>query len=146
MYWSRSRGNCPQTHSMHGMAVGIHDSGCFFCASHHFGILAVSFPNRYRSPFVVLDLRQEVIEGECLCMHKVIKPNILYFGTPVVLISTRNEDGSTNLAPMSSAWWLNDSCMLGMSERSQTVQNLLRERECVLNLPSENLPRSKCAS
>ncbi|MDB4868034.1 MAG: flavin reductase [Cohnella sp.] len=79
-------------------------------------------------------------------MHKVIKPNILYFGTPVVLISTRNEDGSTNLAPMSSAWWLNDSCMLGMSERSQTVQNLLRERECVLNLPSENLPRSKCAS
>jgi flavin reductase (DIM6/NTAB) family NADH-FMN oxidoreductase RutF len=29
--------------------------------------------------------------------------------------------------------------MLGMSERSQTVQNLLREKECVLNLPSENM-------
>ncbi|MBB6675640.1 flavin reductase family protein [Cohnella nanjingensis] len=70
-------------------------------------------------------------------MHKTINPNILYFGTPVVLIGTRNEDGSNNLAPMSSAWWLNASCMLGMSSRSQTVQNLLRERECVLNLPSE---------
>jgi flavin reductase (DIM6/NTAB) family NADH-FMN oxidoreductase RutF len=29
--------------------------------------------------------------------------------------------------------------MLGMSTRSQTVQNLLRERQCVLNLPSPDL-------
>jgi len=72
-------------------------------------------------------------------MHKVIEPKIFYFGTPVVLISTMNEDGSANLAPMSSAWWLNQSCMLGMSKRSQTMQNLLRERECVLNLPSSHL-------
>ncbi len=72
-------------------------------------------------------------------MHKVIEPKILYFGTPVVLISTRNEDGSPNLAPMSSAWWLNQSCMLGMSSRSQTVENLLRERQGVLNLPSADL-------
>lgn len=72
-------------------------------------------------------------------MHKVIEPKILYFGTPVFLISTLNEDGSANLAPMSSAWWLNQSCMLGMSSRSQTVQNLLRERQCVLNLPTSDL-------
>ena len=72
-------------------------------------------------------------------MHKVVEPKIFYFGTPVVLISTLNEDGSANLAPMSSAWWLGQSCMLGMSRRSQTVQNLLRERECVLNLPSADL-------
>ncbi|GHO45806.1 flavin reductase family protein [Ktedonospora formicarum] len=72
-------------------------------------------------------------------MHTVIEPNILYFGTPVVLISTINEDGSPNLAPMSSAWWLNDVCMLGMGTRSKTVENLRRERECVLNLPSADL-------
>lgn len=72
-------------------------------------------------------------------MHKTIEPNILYFGTPVVLISTLNEDGSANLAPMSSAWWLNQSCMLGMGSKSQTVQNIMRERECVLNLPSSDL-------
>jgi flavin reductase (DIM6/NTAB) family NADH-FMN oxidoreductase RutF len=47
-------------------------------------------------------------------MKKVIQPKILYFGTPVVLISSLNPDGSTNLAPMSSAWWLGQSCMLGM--------------------------------
>ncbi|MGG4049242.1 flavin reductase family protein [Paenibacillus favisporus] len=72
-------------------------------------------------------------------MLTTIEPNILYFGTPVVLISTLNEDGSANLAPMSSAWWLNQSCMLGMSGKSKTVQNIKRERECVLNLPSADL-------
>ncbi|MDP5272781.1 flavin reductase family protein [Chengkuizengella axinellae] len=72
-------------------------------------------------------------------MHKTIEPKILYFGTPVVLISTLNENGTANLAPMSSAWWLGQSCMLGMSRFSQTVQNLERERECVLNIPSADL-------
>ena len=40
-----------------------------------------------------------------------IEPSILYFGTPVVLISTLNEDASLNVAPMSSAWWLGWNCM-----------------------------------
>lgn len=74
-------------------------------------------------------------------MHKVIKPKILYFGTPVVLISTLNEDGSVNLAPISSAWWLGGSAMLGMSKRSKTVENLQRNKQCVLNLPSEDMVR-----
>lgn len=64
---------------------------------------------------------------------------VLYFGTPVVLISTRNADGSANLAPMSSAWWLGQSCMLGMGNRSKTMENLRRERECVLNLASSDM-------
>jgi flavin reductase (DIM6/NTAB) family NADH-FMN oxidoreductase RutF len=37
---------------------------------------------------------------------QIIEPAILYFGTPVVLIGSSNEDGSSNLAPMSSAWWV----------------------------------------
>jgi flavin reductase (DIM6/NTAB) family NADH-FMN oxidoreductase RutF len=69
-------------------------------------------------------------------MHVSCEPNILYFGTPVVLISTVNEDGSYNLAPMSSAFWLGWRCVLGLASESKTPQNLLRTRECVLNLPS----------
>jgi flavin reductase (DIM6/NTAB) family NADH-FMN oxidoreductase RutF len=72
-------------------------------------------------------------------MHKTIEPTILYFGTPVALISTLNPDGSPNLAPMSSAWWLGWSCMLGLGQMSQTSDNLIRTRECVINLPSEYL-------
>jgi flavin reductase (DIM6/NTAB) family NADH-FMN oxidoreductase RutF len=69
-------------------------------------------------------------------MHIVPGLKVLYFGTPVVLVSTLNPDGSANLAPMSSAWWLGDSAMLGMADSSQTTANLRRHGECVLNLPS----------
>jgi flavin reductase (DIM6/NTAB) family NADH-FMN oxidoreductase RutF len=72
-------------------------------------------------------------------MHRVANPAILYFGTPVVLVSTLNEDGSANLAPMSSAWWLGWNCMLGFGARSKTPQNLIRTGECVLNLPSVDM-------
>jgi flavin reductase (DIM6/NTAB) family NADH-FMN oxidoreductase RutF len=72
-------------------------------------------------------------------MHKTIDPTILYFGTPVALISTLNPDGSPNVAPMSSAWWLGWSCMLGLGQMGQTSDNLIRTRECVINLPSEDL-------
>jgi len=69
-------------------------------------------------------------------MHRTIEPAILYFGTPVVLVSSENEDGTTNVAPMSSAWWLGWSCMLGFGARSKTPANILRTGECVLNLAS----------
>jgi flavin reductase (DIM6/NTAB) family NADH-FMN oxidoreductase RutF len=64
------------------------------------------------------------------------EPAILYFGTPVVLISTVNEDGSYNVAPMSSAFWLGWRCVLGLAAVSQTPKNMLRTKECVLNLAS----------
>ncbi len=70
-------------------------------------------------------------------MHVTSKPAILYFGTPVVVVSTINEDGSANLAPMSSVFWLGWRCVLGLDASSKTTQNLLRTGECVLNLPSE---------
>ena len=70
---------------------------------------------------------------------RVIEPAILYFGTPVVLTSTLNEDGSRNLAPISCVWWLGWSCVLGYDATSKTTKNLERDRECVLNLPSANL-------
>ena len=68
-----------------------------------------------------------------------IEPAILYFGTPVVLIGTCNDDGSHNLAPMSSAWWVGWRCMLGLARESKTTANLIRRNECTLNLPSTSL-------
>ena len=67
-------------------------------------------------------------------MHRNVDLKVLYFGTPVVLISSRNGDGSPNLAPMSSAWWVGQTAMLGMSVNAQTVRNLERRPQCVLNL------------
>lgn len=70
--------------------------------------------------------------------HIRIEPSILYFGTPVVLVSTRNEDGGANIAPISSAFWLGWRCVLGIGSSSKTAENMIRTGECVLNLPSVN--------
>ena len=72
-------------------------------------------------------------------MHQAINPAILYWGSAVIIISTTNPDGTTNLAPMSSAWWLGQRCMLGLAAQSQTTINLQRTKQCVLNLPCDTL-------
>ncbi|MEV0175808.1 flavin reductase family protein [Streptomyces sp. NPDC050803] len=71
--------------------------------------------------------------------HQVIRPSILYFGTPVVLLTTENEDGTFNLAPISSAWALGQRVVLGLGAESQTVRNLQQRPEVVLNLASPEL-------
>jgi flavin reductase (DIM6/NTAB) family NADH-FMN oxidoreductase RutF len=72
-------------------------------------------------------------------MHTVSEPSILYFGTPVVLLSSENEDCSANLAPMSSAFWLGWRCILGLGATSKTTQNMIRTGPCVINLPSVDI-------
>lgn len=71
-------------------------------------------------------------------MHIKSYPSILYFGTPVVLISTKNPNGTDNLAPISSIFWLGWRCIIGLGTSSQTAKNLLVTKEAVLNLPSVN--------
>jgi flavin reductase (DIM6/NTAB) family NADH-FMN oxidoreductase RutF len=67
-------------------------------------------------------------------VKRELSPKMLYFGTPVVLVSSLNSDGTTNIAPMSSAWWVGHTAMLGMSAHSQTVRNLQDRPQLVLNL------------
>ena len=67
-------------------------------------------------------------------MKRELNPKMLYFGTPVILVSSLNADGTTNIAPMSSAWWVGQTAMLGLSVNSQTVRNLEQRPACVLNL------------
>ncbi|WP_225847194.1 flavin reductase family protein [Streptomyces sp. HPF1205] len=74
--------------------------------------------------------------------HRAITPRILYFGTPVVLLSTLNEDGSPNLAPISSAWALDRTVVLGLGANGQSAANLSVRPELVINLPSAGQWRS----
>jgi flavin reductase (DIM6/NTAB) family NADH-FMN oxidoreductase RutF len=68
--------------------------------------------------------------------HVTITPSILYFGTPVVLLTTENENGSANLAPMSSAWALGQAIVLGLGADGQTAANLASRPELVINVPA----------
>lgn len=72
---------------------------------------------------------------------RIVHPKILYFGTPVVLLATLNEDGTTNITPMSSAWALGNRIILGLGENGQGMNNLNRYGECVINIPNPDLWR-----
>lgn len=71
--------------------------------------------------------------------HIEIRPSVLYIGTPVVLITSLNPDGTTNISPMSSVWALFDRVVLGLTAASKGRENLMRERQLVLNFPSPEL-------
>jgi len=71
--------------------------------------------------------------------HRAIKPSILYYGTPVSLISTMNPDGTPNLSPMSSSWALGNRIVLGMATNGCGFLNIERTMECVINMPSPEI-------
>jgi flavin reductase (DIM6/NTAB) family NADH-FMN oxidoreductase RutF len=70
---------------------------------------------------------------------RTIEPKILYFGNPVALISSLNEDGTTDLAPISSFWALGWTFLLGLLTETKTADNVKRHAECVVNLPSPDM-------
>lgn len=68
-----------------------------------------------------------------------IAPKILYFGTPVALVSTVNEDDSANLAPISSFWALGWTMTLGFLSETKSLKNFERNPDCVVNLPTPSM-------
>ena len=80
-----------------------------------------------------------MIHKKQISKTQVIQPKILYYGTPVVLLTTLNEDKTSNITPMSSAWALGNRIILGLGEGGKGLENLLRHGECVVNLPDSSL-------
>jgi flavin reductase (DIM6/NTAB) family NADH-FMN oxidoreductase RutF len=70
---------------------------------------------------------------------ETIAPKILYFGTPVAIVTSANQDGTANLAPISSFWALGWTMVLGLLRDTKTLRNLEANPECVVNLPSPEL-------
>ncbi|WP_407942037.1 flavin reductase family protein [Nocardiopsis codii] len=68
--------------------------------------------------------------------HRTIRPRILYFGTPVALVSTTNDDGTPNLAPISSVWALGHLLVLGLGATGQTARNLAARPEFTVCFPA----------
>ncbi len=53
--------------------------------------------------------------------HQGIWPSILYFGTPVALVTTMNAEGTPNIGPMSSAWALGYTIVMGWESTAHTL-------------------------
>jgi flavin reductase (DIM6/NTAB) family NADH-FMN oxidoreductase RutF len=73
---------------------------------------------------------------------KTIQPKILYFGTPVALITTIDQYGHPNIGPMSSVWALGYKLVLGLGCDGKTYSNLMAQKECVVNIPTKNLQQN----
>ena len=71
-----------------------------------------------------------------------IQPSILYYGTPVILLTTLNEDESVNISPLSSSWALGECIILGIGLGGKAIENLERHPECVINVPNPSLWRN----
>ncbi|MGQ4681382.1 flavin reductase family protein [Paenibacillus polymyxa] len=70
---------------------------------------------------------------------KTINTSILYYGTPVILLNTLNEDGTTNISPISSSWALGDCVVLGIGTGGKALENMERHPECVINVPGPSM-------
>ncbi|MBF7979241.1 MULTISPECIES: flavin reductase family protein [Rahnella] len=63
----------------------------------------------------------------------------LYFGNPVAILSSQNDDGTTNLSPISSWWILDQSIVFGLGTSGKCYENLIKRPEVVLNIPDSSL-------
>lgn len=71
--------------------------------------------------------------------HITITPSIHYVGTPVMLLSTTNPDGSANLSAASSYWALGQFLVIGLETDSRTYDNVAARPELTVSFPSPNL-------
>lgn len=72
-------------------------------------------------------------------MHQQIQPQMFYFGFPVILLTTIDPNGKTNITPISSSWCLGKNVVIGLGTQGKAFENLQTCGEAVLNLPSAQM-------
>lgn len=64
---------------------------------------------------------------------------MFYYGFPVVLLTTCDADGKTNISPISSSWCLDGNFVIGIGTQGKAFENITVCPEAVLNLPDARL-------
>ena len=72
-------------------------------------------------------------------MQQLIHPKSFYYGFPVILLTTCDAAGASNITPISSSWCLGDNLVIGLSTKSKAFENLQAIPEAVINLPHDGL-------
>ncbi|QDY85322.1 flavin reductase family protein [Paenibacillus polymyxa] len=86
-----------------------------------------------------MDSMNQINQSNVSPSIQTITPSILYYGTPVILLNTLNEDGTTNISPISSSWALGDCVVLGIGTGGKALENMERHPECVINVPGPSM-------
>ena len=74
--------------------------------------------------------------------HVPIEPSTLYVANAVMLLGSRNPDGTDNLAPASSYWALGRMLVIGLEDGGQTIDNVRAVPELTVNFPQPELWRA----
>ncbi len=69
--------------------------------------------------------------------HVVVEQLHLNFGSPTILLSTVNEDGTFHLSVTSDALFKGANAVVGLDGSSFTAANIRRTGECVINIAGE---------
>ena len=72
-------------------------------------------------------------------MPQILLPEMICGKNPIVIISTRNPDCSINLAVCSDLYQSAEHFIITLPSESQTIGNLLSAKDCVLNIPTQEL-------
>lgn len=69
--------------------------------------------------------------------HQAVKANSLYYGFPVLLLTTIDPiTGVANITPLSSSWTLIDKIVIGIAQQSQGFRNIQAGSQAVINVPA----------
>lgn len=67
--------------------------------------------------------------------HQSIKTTSLYYGFPVILLTTEDPTtGIANITPLSSSWSLIDNIIIGLAQESKAFQNIQAGSEAIINV------------
>lgn len=71
--------------------------------------------------------------------HQAVKANSLYYGFPVLLLTTIDPiTGVANITPLSSSWTLIDKIVIGIAQQSQGFRNIQPGSQAVINVPASH--------
>lgn len=71
--------------------------------------------------------------------HITINPQTLYYGFPVILLTTVDAVGKSNISPISSSWSLGNKLVIGIGSGGKAYDNIKAVPEVVLNIASTDL-------
>ncbi|AOG60849.1 hypothetical protein SHELI_v1c09000 [Spiroplasma helicoides] len=72
-------------------------------------------------------------------MYEKINSKTIYWGFPVCLITSIDENKITNITPISSIYNVNDTLMIGINVNSKAYANINLNKNIILNIIPENM-------
>ncbi|WP_156007514.1 pyridoxamine 5'-phosphate oxidase family protein [Spiroplasma tabanidicola] len=68
-----------------------------------------------------------------------MKSKTLYWGFPVCIISSIDENKNTNITPISSIYNVNDIVMIGINTSSNAYKNIKTNKNIIINVITDTM-------